>query len=82
MSLADITWFEPKNKTKFDSLNVLINKLAINFSSFQEVEERELDKLYRSVEIECRGLDKAVLRSYSQFINASANHLEINLEKM
>ncbi|CAK9829879.1 28S ribosomal protein S10, mitochondrial [Anthophora retusa] len=39
----------------------------------------EPDKLYKKVEIEVRGHDKAVLKSYGEFVVMAANHLDINV---
>ncbi|XP_068625668.1 small ribosomal subunit protein uS10m [Battus philenor] len=40
-----------------------------------------LDKLYRRVELEMRGIDPAVLLSYSWFCIAAASHLGIDVTK-
>ncbi|RZF40073.1 hypothetical protein LSTR_LSTR002476 [Laodelphax striatellus] len=42
-------------------------------------ETAELDKLYKMVEIEVRGNDKAVLKSYAQFATTAADHLGIEI---
>lgn len=41
----------------------------------------ELDKLYKRVELEMRGIDPAVLLSYSWFCIAAATHLGIEVTK-
>ncbi|XP_075986648.1 mitochondrial ribosomal protein S10 [Anticarsia gemmatalis] len=41
----------------------------------------ELDKLYKRVELEMRGIDPAVLLSYSWFCVAAASHLGIEVTK-
>ncbi|XP_072934561.1 small ribosomal subunit protein uS10m [Epargyreus clarus] len=41
----------------------------------------ELDKLYKRVELEMRGIDPAVLLSYSWFCIAAASHLGIEVSK-
>ncbi|XP_059045475.1 small ribosomal subunit protein uS10m [Achroia grisella] len=41
----------------------------------------ELDKLYKRVELEMRGIDAAVLLSYSWFCVAAASHLGIEVTK-
>ncbi|XP_073954477.1 small ribosomal subunit protein uS10m-like [Choristoneura fumiferana] len=41
----------------------------------------ELDKLYKKVELEMRGIDPAVLLSYSWFCVAAASHLGIEVTK-
>ena len=37
----------------------------------------EVDKLYKYVELEMRGNDKAVLSSYTKFATTAAQHLDI-----
>lgn len=39
----------------------------------------ENDKLYKSLEIELRGHDPMVMKSYVQFSRAAAQHLDIGL---
>ncbi|XP_012267752.2 28S ribosomal protein S10, mitochondrial [Athalia rosae] len=39
------------------------------------------DKLYKEIELEVRGNDTAVLRSYAQFTTMAANHLGIKIGK-
>ncbi|XP_045106766.1 28S ribosomal protein S10, mitochondrial-like [Portunus trituberculatus] len=46
-----------------------------------EVED-ELDRLYSQVEVECRGHEPAVLRSYQKFVSTAAAHLDVPLEKI
>ncbi|XP_005180767.1 small ribosomal subunit protein uS10m [Musca domestica] len=41
----------------------------------------ERDKLYSKLEIELRGIDPAVLKSYSWFATTAANHLDIEVGK-
>lgn len=41
----------------------------------------ELDKLYKRVELEMKGIDPAVLLSYSWFCIAAASHLGIEVTK-
>lgn len=43
--------------------------------------EEEDDKLYKRLEIELRGHDKMVLKSFVKFATASAQHLNIELGK-
>ncbi|KAB7497113.1 28S ribosomal protein S10, mitochondrial [Armadillidium nasatum] len=47
-----------------------------------EKDQAEFDKLYRSITLECRGHDKAVLASYSRFLTTAAKHLEICVDKI
>lgn len=42
----------------------------------------EPDKLYSLVEVECRGHDTAVLRSYLTFVSSAASHLNVSLEEI
>jgi hypothetical protein len=39
------------------------------------------DRLYKSIEIELRGVDPAVLKSYTTFATSAAEHLGIELGK-
>lgn len=41
----------------------------------------EPDKLYSRLEIECRGIDPAVLKSYNWFATTAAEHLGIEVGK-
>lgn len=51
-------------------------------SNFQITNEsKELDKLYSRLELELRGSDAAVMKSYSTFVLASASHLGIKTGK-
>ncbi|KAF6204712.1 hypothetical protein GE061_018873 [Apolygus lucorum] len=47
----------------------------------QDVSDVELDKLYKIVELELRGNDPAVLKSYKQFTQAACGHLNVNVSK-
>ncbi|KAK7476251.1 hypothetical protein BaRGS_00032527 [Batillaria attramentaria] len=49
-------------------------------SSVEETEEP--DELYRQVTVEVKGHDKAVLKSYNQFVTMAANELGINLARV
>ncbi|XP_050685353.1 28S ribosomal protein S10, mitochondrial [Leptidea sinapis] len=55
-----------------------IKPVDINTSLLNEL---ELDKLYKKVELEMRGIDPAVLLSYSWFCIAAASHLGIEVTK-
>lgn len=37
------------------------------------------DKLYKKIEVEVRGNDPAVLKSYGEFVVMAANHLKVNV---
>lgn len=59
---------------------------AISISPIQPLEavppsHVDLDKLYKRVELEMRGIDPAVLLSYSWFCIAAASHLGIEVTK-
>lgn len=45
------------------------------------VTDGEVDKLYKRLEIELRGHDKMVLKSYVQFAVTAAEHLNIDVGK-
>jgi small subunit ribosomal protein S10 len=46
-------------------------------TSLTKVEEGEPDKLYRIVELELKGHDPAVLKSFVKFATTAGNHLDI-----
>lgn len=48
-------------------------------SAEETAPKEELDKLYRMLEIEVRGNDPAVLKSFSWFAATAAQHLEIKV---
>ncbi|XP_011191244.2 28S ribosomal protein S10, mitochondrial [Zeugodacus cucurbitae] len=52
----------------------------ITTSGINEV-TAEKDKLFSKLEIELRGVDPAVLKSYAWFANTAANHLNIEVGK-
>ncbi|XP_043492509.1 28S ribosomal protein S10, mitochondrial [Polistes fuscatus] len=60
-----------------------IGILTKPFSALVEVKNEDVkpnpDKLYKKIEIEVRGNDSAVLKSYGQFTEMTANHLGINM---
>lgn len=45
------------------------------------VQEEEDDKLYKRLEIEVRGHDPAVIKSYIKFATTAAEHLNIDVGK-
>lgn len=47
----------------------------------QITNETENDKLYKRLEIELRGHDPMVMKSYVKFATTAANHLEIDVGK-
>ncbi|KAK0078325.1 hypothetical protein PV325_002677 [Microctonus aethiopoides] len=61
---------------------ILIKNLAAKFSSdiaLSTKTEPELDKLYQKIEVEVRGNDPAVLKSYGIFSTTAAGHLGITV---
>lgn len=50
-----------------------------NVSHVPEEPSAARDKLYSKLEIELRGIDPAVLKSYSWFATTAAEHLGINI---
>jgi small subunit ribosomal protein S10 len=56
----------------------ITSKLSIRqTTSLTKVEEGEPDKLYRIVELELKGHDPAVLKSFVKFATTAGNHLDI-----
>ena len=53
-----------------------------NRSDDLEIISRNPDKLYKTLELELRGHDDAVLTSYVQFLTMASTELEIKLEKV
>ncbi|KAL4001680.1 Ribosomal protein S10p/S20e family protein [Acanthocheilonema viteae] len=47
--------------------------------SFKEDSAAELDRLFSRIELEYRGHDKAVLKSYTTFLKAVCSHLELEV---
>ncbi|VDK87800.1 unnamed protein product [Litomosoides sigmodontis] len=47
--------------------------------SFKQDSNHELDRLFRRIELEYRGHDKAVLKSYTTFLKAVSKHLELEV---
>ncbi|CAG9533002.1 unnamed protein product [Cercopithifilaria johnstoni] len=47
--------------------------------SFKQDSTIELDRLFPRIELEYRGHDKAVLKSYTTFLKAVCNHLELEV---
>ncbi|XP_050574562.1 28S ribosomal protein S10, mitochondrial [Bombus affinis] len=67
-----------ESKTSTGNAEVSIEaSVGSNTSSFST--EPELDKLYKKLEIEVRGNDPAVLRSYGEFAVMVAGHLDITV---
>lgn len=48
---------------------------------YLQLKNEQLDKLYKTIEFECRSNDRAVLRSYTQFATMAANELGIQIGK-
>ncbi|XP_003394762.1 28S ribosomal protein S10, mitochondrial [Bombus terrestris] len=67
-----------ESKTSTENAEVSTEaSVGSNTSSFST--EPELDKLYKKLEIEVRGNDPAVLRSYGEFAVMVAGHLDITV---
>ena len=63
------------------NFTILVSKTCV--FRVQVVEDTaEDDILYRQLVIECKGHDKAVLKSYETFVSAAAQHLEVNITDM
>uniref|UniRef100_A0A1B6DFF4 Small ribosomal subunit protein uS10m n=1 Tax=Clastoptera arizonana TaxID=38151 RepID=A0A1B6DFF4_9HEMI len=62
-----------------------IHLLPTNFNNIKPIssteEEESLDKLFKIIEIEVKGNDPAVLKSYTWFAITAANHLGIEVGK-
>uniref|UniRef100_A0A0K8SXB7 Small ribosomal subunit protein uS10m n=2 Tax=Lygus hesperus TaxID=30085 RepID=A0A0K8SXB7_LYGHE len=56
-------------------------QLSSSAGQTQDVSDVELDKLYKVVELELRGNDPAVLKSYKSFTQAACGHLNVNVLK-
>ncbi|XP_015178970.1 PREDICTED: 28S ribosomal protein S10, mitochondrial [Polistes dominula] len=54
-------------------------RIGILTKPFSALVKPNPDKLYKKIEIEVRGNDPAVLKSYGQFTEMTANHLGINM---
>ncbi|KAK9499072.1 hypothetical protein O3M35_003585 [Rhynocoris fuscipes] len=54
---------------------------TLSTSTQTKSEEDNIDKLYKLVELEVRGNDPAVLKSYSYFVNMTAKELDLNIGK-
>ncbi|OAD53550.1 28S ribosomal protein S10, mitochondrial [Eufriesea mexicana] len=50
-------------------------------TGWQNKSTHEVDKLYKKIEIEVRGNDRAVLKSYGEFAVMAANHLDITVNR-
>ncbi|CAH1402248.1 unnamed protein product [Nezara viridula] len=48
-------------------------------TSAKDISKDEPDKLYKMIELEMRGHDPAVLKSYSYFLTTAARHLDIEV---
>lgn len=61
---------------RFSSVQANSDAKSQNISN---TEEQEPDKLYKRLELEIRGHDPMVMKSYVQFATAAANHLNIEV---
>ncbi|KAK0181905.1 hypothetical protein PV327_000089 [Microctonus hyperodae] len=73
----------PRNiSSTLPGTTILIKSLVTRFSSDTALSiktEPELDKLYKKIEVEVRGNDPAVLKSYGIFSTTAAGHLGITV---
>ncbi|KAK9875596.1 hypothetical protein WA026_009399 [Henosepilachna vigintioctopunctata] len=62
------------------SRNLLRSSLSTTVEPVKTLEPApvELDKLYKTMQIELRGNDPAVLNSYVKFATTAGNHLDVN----
>lgn len=60
----------------YNSLQSLKRLCTVAPNALQETPE-EVDKLYKVVELELKGNDPAVLKSFAQFATATGSHLNI-----
>lgn len=70
-------------KQTFSKFNILYKSGVTNVARCSTViekaqNEEELDKLYKSLELELKGNDSAVLRSFAKFSTTAAAHLGID----
>ncbi|VDN57998.1 unnamed protein product [Dracunculus medinensis] len=49
---------------------------------FSRSNQQELDRLFKRIELEIRGHDKAVLNSYTKYLQMTCKHLEIEMGKV
>ncbi|XP_045780814.1 28S ribosomal protein S10, mitochondrial [Maniola jurtina] len=85
MNVIKQLWRSPLNRSILHNHNATRLVSAATITPIQRIEEPpapvELDKLYKRVELEMRGIDPAVLLSYSWFCVAAASHLGIEVTK-
>ncbi|CAG9854111.1 unnamed protein product [Phyllotreta striolata] len=60
------------------TLSNVVRHLCTQNVAKVEATQEELDKLYKFVELELRGNDPAVLKSFCKFAVTTGNHLDIN----
>lgn len=63
------------------SVNATTSNISIQNDIKQQQQSDEPDKLYKKLEIELKGIDPAVLKSYSWFATTAAQHLGIEVGK-
>ncbi|XP_017762657.1 PREDICTED: 28S ribosomal protein S10, mitochondrial [Eufriesea mexicana] len=81
---STVTSYEKKSKNFTKQNNELVKKLndvSAESSNTSDDENHEVDKLYKKIEIEVRGNDRAVLKSYGEFAVMAANHLDITVNR-
>lgn len=55
---------------------------VLPLSDVANVKTEELDKLYKSVELELKSNDSAVLKSFAKFSTTAAAHLDIDAQRL
>ncbi|XP_039760652.1 28S ribosomal protein S10, mitochondrial [Pararge aegeria] len=85
MNVVKQFWRSAPSRSILLNYNVTRLVSAATITPIQRIQEPpspvELDKLYKRVELEMRGIDPAVLLSYSWFCIAAASHLCIDVTK-
>ncbi|XP_034664986.1 28S ribosomal protein S10, mitochondrial [Drosophila subobscura] len=75
--LKTLRWAQPVRALS----SVTTSSAATNVTTPAAVPAPEPDKLFSKLEIELRGIDPAVLKSYTWFANTAADHLGIEKGK-
>lgn len=73
---------EVLNDSSTESKTTNENTVESSFTDTSSSEEYQPDKLYKKVEIEVRGHDPAVLKSYVTFSAMAAEHLELKMSNV
>ncbi|XP_023949389.2 28S ribosomal protein S10, mitochondrial [Bicyclus anynana] len=85
MNAIKLLWRSTPSRSILFNYNTTRLASAATITPIQRIEPPpstiKLDKLYKRVELEMRGIDPAVLLSYSWFCIAAATHLGIDVTK-